>query len=116
VEAGRNEAGRSNPDFWGEPAVEVADQGFRRNRSRNIEVSDLAGGVDSGVGATCANDYNPPASEDRRECFFDLALNRSLAALFLPTVKRPAQIGELKLHSMHHCGYPRTERRIGRWR
>jgi len=75
---------------------------------------DLPSRVNPGIGTARADDRNPTASKKRSERIMEFALHRPLVTLFLPAVERQTMIGDLELHSMHHCGYPRMEWGIGR--
>ena len=79
---------------------------------RRIMARNLSGGMNTGIGTAGAHDRNPMPAKKRSERIVKLTLHRPLAALLLPTVERFAVIGDLELHALRHCGYPRTELRI----
>jgi hypothetical protein len=56
----RDRAGRSYPQIAGQPSVESVREGFRWDRHREVDVSDLCRGVDARVGSTGADHADSP--------------------------------------------------------
>jgi len=98
----------AHPDVDREMLVETLLKAFGWDHHGQIDVSHLAGGVDTGVGPAGTDERGRDTARHRCQCTLEFALYRALGRLPLPTVEPRAEVGDGELYPMFHIGYPRT--------
>lgn len=108
VEARSDRPHGPHSDVVREMLVEALLEAARGDRHREIEVCDLTGGVDAGIGSTRGDKRGCETSSHRRQGPLEFALDRALGWLSLPAAVPRAEIGDGELGPLFHIGYPRT--------